>query len=212
MPRRSKDEKRLFFLLIVLAIALIYSIITKVVEFFQNNLGIIIFFIVILAIVAITFFIFKSKFKKKKITKELSDLPEKIKEVKDLLDSFNTDIPKYSKHTETVYQVDFGRYLKDNLPKDKVEYEPRKGTTRVDILINSNLAIEIKALKTGYNRYNMSYNKQHIDSIFSKIFMYKEEYPELIVILFNAKSVENWKEYKQMKKVAKQQGVYIFEK
>ena len=140
-------------------------------------------------------------------------MPEKVKDVKVLLDEFVTDIPKFSKHSEVSYQVDFGRYLKERLPDDVVVYEEAKDGARPDIVINKTIAIEIKALKNPDTKENKEYNRAHVDSIFKKIHAY-DVYDEVIIVIFNADYVRdrNWKDYEKMKEVVQQANVTLFEK
>ena len=145
--------------------------------------------------------------------KVLADMPEKVKDIKKLLDDFVTDIPKFSKHSETSYQIDFGRYLKDRLPGDSVVYEETRDSVRPDIVINKTMAIEIKALKNPDTKENKTYNGQHIDSIFKKIHTYKV-YDQVVIIIFNSEYGRDrgWRDYEKMKEAVKQQGVTLFEK
>ena len=145
--------------------------------------------------------------------KKQNALPEKVREIKELLDVFSTDIPKYAKHTEIIYQIDFGRYLKEHMTSDEVIYEVEKEGTRPDIVINGTTAIEVKALKEPKNERNKRYNREHIDSIFKKIHTYKI-YEKVIIVIFNSRYMEetDTMTYIQMKRAIAEEGVTLFEK
>ena len=152
----------------------------------------------------------------RKVTKNI--LTRKVKEIVEILNTFVVDIPKFSNHLEIIYQVDFGRCLKERLPNDTVVYEETeggKGSVRPDIVINKTIAIEIKALKRPNTIYNRIYNRNHVKSVFKKIVTYRKQYDEVIFIIFNANYVNkrNWNVYKNMKEAVQQKkGVVLFEK
>ena len=166
---------------------------------------------VILCLVVL--FVLYKWLKARKKRKVLANMPEKMKDIKTLLDKFAIDIPKFSKHSEVHYQVDFGRYLKEHLPDSVVVYEEAKDGARPDIVINKTIAIEIKAFKNPNTKENREYNRMHVDSIFKKIHTYKV-YDTVIIIIFNTNYVKdkNWKGYEQMKEAVQQENVILFEK
>ena len=140
-------------------------------------------------------------------------MPERVKAIQALLDTFVTDIPKFSKHSEVHYQVDFGRYLKEHLSDSTVVYEEVKDGVRPDIVVDKVTAIEIKALKDPAAKGGREYNRMHIDSIFKKIHMYSV-YDTVIIIIFNTHFVRNnnWKDYEKMKEAVRGENIILFEK
>ncbi len=215
---------------IQMLISAVIEIGNKIYMWFQQNL----LWIGLTAVVLIWLFLWLKKKKREKYDRKYSQItrqiprgmsermrevtesvPGKVKEIKEILNTFVVDIPKFSNHSEVIYQVDFGRYLKEKLPNDIVVYEETKGDVRPDIVINKTIAIEIKALRPPDNKYNLGYNRKHVKSIYEKIFTYRKQYDEVIFIIFNARYVNkrNWSDYEKMKKTVQQEkDVVLFEK
>ena len=205
-----KKLKELAFILLTLGlIGLGYNVWIWYEENKELVWSVIISFIVLAVIVFVIYKVYKNK-KEKRI---LDSMPNQVGTIKELLDAFSADIPRFSKHAETTYQVDFGRYLKEKLENHHVVYEETKDGVRPDIIIDQNIAIEIKALKEPNTQSNKEYNSQHIDSIFKKIHTYKV-YNQVIIIIFNSGYVKDtgWKDYEKMKEAVQQQDVILFEK
>ena len=196
-----------------LVILVCVGIIYKTYAWYQENTILFWGIISLIVLFAVTLFVLYRLLKIQKERKMMADMPEKVREIKTLLDTFVTDIPKFSRHSEVSYQVDFGRYLKERLSGDTVVYEEVKDGVRPDIVVNKTIAIEIKALKKPNTKENREYNRLHVDSIFKKVHTY-DVYEKVVIIIFNADYVKDkkWKDYEKMKEVVQQEGVVLFEK
>ena len=159
----------------------------------------------------IVFIHFKGK--KDRATEARAALPGQVREISDLLDKFVVDLPT-GKHSERDYQITFGTYLKEKMKGVSLEYESKKNHVRPDIVINGNLAIEIKALKNPNSRFNKKYNKDHIESVFKKIFTYTKEYEQVVFVIFNVDLIRGRKfnDYIKMREAIEKGGAHLFEK
>ena len=212
--RRSRKGGIGSFILTLIIISFIYSGYLSYkensTEFWINLFGVVISIIIVVVI----YKVIKGSIRGIIKAKRLSGLPERVRDIKELLDLFTTDIPKFSKHAEVSYQIDFGRFLKDRLTNDKVSYEVQKEGIRPDIVINDNIAIEIKALKEPNTESNRNYNKSHIESLYKKKDTYIRRFDTVIIIIFNSDLVKdrNWKDYDEMKEILSTSQVILFEK
>lgn len=196
-------------LFVLLCVGGLYSIYT----WYQENTILFWGIIALAVVISVLSFCYIKGWEVWKRRRAVANMPEKVKSIKMLLDTFATDIPKFSKHSESLYQTDFGRYLKEHLLDSVVVYEETKGGARPDIVIDKTIAIEIKALQNPNTQKNREYNRKHVDSIFKKIHTYKV-YDTVIVIIFNIDYIKdkNWKDYEKMKEAVQQENVILFEK
>ena len=208
--RRKMSTKEILLGIIALAL---FALFYNAWMWYKENTGLFWFLVILLIVLAILSFVAYRVYKTKKEKKVLNKMPDQVRTIKELLDEFTADIPRFSKHAETSYQVDFGRYLKEKLQNNHVVYEETKDGVRPDIIIDQSIAIEIKALKQPNTQENRAYNGQHIDSIFKKIHTYKV-YKQVIIIIFNSGYVKDtdWKDYEKMKEAVQQEDVILFEK
>ena len=207
--RRNRKKENISILAILVCIFLAYNAF----EWYDENMESFWNFIFSIAFISALVFVLFKLFKRWRKRKVIAGMPEKVGDIKTLLDKFATDIPKFSKHSEVHYQVDFGRYLKEHLPGSDIVYEEARDGVRPDIVIDKKIAIEIKALKNPNTDGNRKYNSAHIDSIFKKIHTYKV-YSAVIIIIFNADYVKNknWRDYEKMKEAVQEENVVLFEK
>lgn len=206
---RKKTKDFLTGIVGLLGIAVLYNAWV----WYQENTELFYSIVVLLAVLILLSFVGYKMYTAQKKRRVVNSMPEQVKNIRSLLDAFTTDIPRFSRHSETSYQVDFGRYLKEKLQNHHVTYEETRDGVRPDIIIDKNIAIEIKALKQPNTREHKEYNSQHIDSIFKKIHTYKV-YNQVIIIIFNSEYVKDsgWKDYEKMKEAVQGEDVVLFEK
>ena len=172
-------------------------------------------FLLSLVVIALVFwFILRPLYKKYMDEQKLRNAKGIVAELGYYLDEFLVDIPEGSRHSESLYQTDLGRYLKEKLSERKVKYEVERNGKRPDIVIDETIAIEVKSMKNPNSESNRKYNSQHVDSIYKKLILYRKEFSELIFIIFNSDFVRdrNWHAYEEMKDTVKEQGVTLIEK
>ncbi len=122
---------------------------------------------------------------------------------KNLIESFEVDIPKETKQKEHAYQISLGQFLKSNLPQHSVKYEVEIDGSRPDIVIDGNqLAIEVKAMRNTKSKRNRKYNDEHIGTIHEKRDNYTDNFGDVVFVIFNSDFVKNknWKRYERVKK------------
>ncbi len=97
-----------------------------------------------------------------------------------LIDSINLFQPLRYYNEEKFYQVELTGWLKSHFPNSFIDIEVQKGYSRPDIIVD-NVAIEIKGPTS----------RQDLESIYGKCHRYLQDYPSLIVVLFNVNVSED---------------------
>ena len=231
--QRKREELDLEKVFVLLAGLVILAVLYNLYIFVKTNWVGVLIAVVIIAVVAGLgiYLFFHLKAKKEKIKLEdiknsqivLKDKHEENKtektdlliKTKNLIESFDLDIPRGVEYKESDYQKCLGKFLISKLPQHSVKYERQINKTRPDIAIDGNeIAIEVKAMrntKNMQNKRNKEYNDKHITSIYEKKHNYNRNFKEVIFVIFNSRFVNNktWEKYKEAKKMV---GYYWIEK
>ena len=231
--QRKREELDLEKVFVLLAGLVILGVLYNLYVFVKTNwVGVLITLAIIAVVAGLGIYLFfHLKAKKEKTKLEgiensqivLKDKHEENKtektdlliKTKNLIESFEVDIPKETKQKEHAYQISLGQFLKSNLPQHSVKYEVEIDGSRPDIVIDGNqLAIEVKAMRNTKNmqdKRNKEYNDKHITSIYEKKHNYNRNFKEVIFVIFNSRFVNNktWEKYKEAKKLV---GYYWIEK
>ena len=209
--RRSRRQSEPVSIFTLIAILILIGVSISVYNWAMENKGLL-FILIILGLVV--WFVLRPKYQQYMDERRLSRAKDVVSELDYYLDKFLVDIPKGSRHSESLYQTDLGRYLKEKLTNRRVEYEIERNGKRPDIVIDGTTAIEVKSMKNPDSDRNRKYNSQHVESIYKKLILYKKEFSKVIFIIFNSDLVRdrNWHAYQEMKDTVKEQGVTLIEK
>jgi len=115
--------------------------------------------------------------------KRYGKIGKDLKNILLVLDEYSTD---RLLRDEREFETSIYEYLKVKLSNYKVKFQQKIKLGRVDIVINDNIAIELKIADSQGN----------LDSLFAQIEKYKEIFKDLILVILDLGSVNNIDWYK----------------
>ena len=219
--QRKREELDLEKVFVLLAGFVILGVLYNLYVFVKTNWVGVLITLAIIAVVAglgiYLFFHLKAKKEKTKLEgiensqivlkdeheENKTEKTDLLMKTKNLIESFEVDIPKETKQKEHAYQICLGQFLKSNLPQHSVKYEVEIDGSRPDIVIDGNkIAIEVKAMRNTKNKRNREYNDEHIGTIHEKRDNYTDNFGDVVFVIFNSDFVKNknWKRYERVKK------------